>query len=191
MIFLSDVGTNSISLTNFSGGPQIRLTAEEQKVFGQLYRQADPDYTQIVTGEVARTLFIRSGLSPAILGEIWQLADPNNKGYLDQQGFSVALRIIGHVQNGQRLTPNLANVRKYLRAPLTPSFVVTRLTVSSWTNCYLQCSSTTTQNSATAVCGCTCCSRSCSVPNSSIITSRPGQLFAIVYSHCTYWTPRR
>jgi epidermal growth factor receptor substrate 15 len=55
---------------------------------------------------------MKSGLSPFVLSEIWQLADPKNQGFLDQQGFSVALRIIGHVQNGQTLAPNLGDRRK-------------------------------------------------------------------------------
>jgi epidermal growth factor receptor substrate 15 len=36
------------------------------------------------------------------LGEIWQIADPTNLGYLTEFAFSVALRLIGHVQNGAK-----------------------------------------------------------------------------------------
>ncbi len=54
---------------------------------------------------------MKSGLSPFVLSEIWQIADPKNQGFLDQQGFSVALRLIGHVQNGQALAPNLGDIR--------------------------------------------------------------------------------
>lgn len=54
---------------------------------------------------------MKSGLSPVVLGEIWQMADPENNGFLDQKGFSIALRIIGHVQNGQRLALNLGEIR--------------------------------------------------------------------------------
>lgn len=96
------------------GGPSIQLTAQEQAAFGQLYTQVDPNYTQIVSGDAASQLFMKSGLSPAVLGDIWQMADPNNNGFLDQQGFSMALRMIGHVQNGQTLSPNLGNIRKYI-----------------------------------------------------------------------------
>lgn len=90
------------------------MTPDEKKLYGQLFRQADPDFTQVITGDVASKLFMKSRLSPVLLGEIWQMADPDNNGFLDQQGFSTALRIIGHVQNGQRLAPNLAEIRKYL-----------------------------------------------------------------------------
>lgn len=91
----------------------IQLTEKEKVVFGQLFRQADSEYTQVVTGEVASKLFIKSGISPALLGNIWQLADPENNGFLDQKGFSVALRLIGHVQNGQNLSASLIDMRKY------------------------------------------------------------------------------
>ena len=97
----------------FIGAPNIRLTPEEQQYYGQLFGQADPEHTQVVNGDAAIKLFMKSGLSPVILSEIWQMADADNKGYLDQQGFSIALRIIGHVQNGQRLAPNLSEIRKF------------------------------------------------------------------------------
>lgn len=93
--------------------PVIRLSPEEKQLYGQLFRQADPDFTQVVTGDAALQLFVKSGLSQAVLGEIWQLADPDDKGFLDQTGFSVALRIIGHVQKGQLPASNLADIRTF------------------------------------------------------------------------------
>lgn len=101
-------------------GSSFRLTPEEKNLYGQLFRQADPDFTQVITGDVASQLFMRSGLSPELLGEIWQMADPENNGFLDQQGFSVALRIIGHAQNGQRLARNLGDIRKYFLKHVVP-----------------------------------------------------------------------
>lgn len=80
--------------------------------FGQLYRQVNPEYSPVVSGDAASKLFMRSGLSPVVLGNIWQMADTDNNGYLDQQGFSKALRLIGHVQNGRSLFPSLADNRK-------------------------------------------------------------------------------
>lgn len=85
--------------------PAMNLTNEEKRLFGQLFKQCDPESLGIVTGEVARTIFERSGLPPRVLGEIWQLADADNNGFLDQLGFSLALRLIGYAQNGK--IPNL------------------------------------------------------------------------------------
>lgn len=92
---------------------KISLSSEEKKLFGQLFKQGDPEGLGIVTGEVARTLFERSGLPPSVLGEIWQIADSENQGFLDQLGFSLALRIIGHVQHGQRPSAQLGEIGEY------------------------------------------------------------------------------
>lgn len=86
---------------------RITLSSEEKAIFGQLFKQCDPEGLGIVTGDVARPLFERSGLPASVLGEIWQIADDANNGFLDQTGFSVALRLIGRVQSGQRLSPNV------------------------------------------------------------------------------------
>ncbi|ODV95008.1 hypothetical protein PACTADRAFT_50839 [Pachysolen tannophilus NRRL Y-2460] len=81
--------------------PNLRqsLTQEEQKIYGQLFKSLDPEGLGIVTGEAARSTFEKSGLSPAVLGEIWQVADTENNGFLSQFGFSVAMRLIGQVQH--------------------------------------------------------------------------------------------
>lgn len=78
------------------------FTAEEQRQYDSLFRELDKDGTGVVVGEDARATFEKSGLAPMILGEIWQLADPTNLGYLTQFGFNVALRLIGHVQSGAK-----------------------------------------------------------------------------------------
>lgn len=85
------------------------ISFEETQVFEPYFKQADPSGSGYVSGELASTFFIQSGLQPLVLGQIWQLVDPNNKGYLDKQGFFLALRIIGHVQAGAALSPALAD----------------------------------------------------------------------------------
>ncbi|KNZ57977.1 hypothetical protein VP01_2024g3 [Puccinia sorghi] len=44
--------------------------------------------------------FAHSNLPPTILGEIWQLADQDNAGFLTRQQFDIALRLIGKAQRG-------------------------------------------------------------------------------------------
>lgn len=85
----------------------INLTPEEKKLFGSLFKTADKESVGIVTGEDAKVLFQKSSLSPALLGEIWQLSDTENSGFLNQIGFSTALRLIGHAQNGARVSAQL------------------------------------------------------------------------------------
>ncbi|TVY75587.1 EH domain-containing and endocytosis protein [Lachnellula suecica] len=88
--------------------PSLNLTAEEKRVFGQLFRQADTEGIGVVTGEVAVKFFEKTRLEPRILGEIWQIADKENRGLLTPAGFGIVLRLIGHYQAGREPTPDLA-----------------------------------------------------------------------------------
>ncbi|KAK6528738.1 hypothetical protein TWF694_003977 [Orbilia ellipsospora] len=88
--------------------PNLVLTAEEKKVFGQLFQAADTQNLGVITGELAVKFFEKSGLKPQVLGEIWGIADTENHGLLTKVGFSVALRLIGQAQNGQAPRPELA-----------------------------------------------------------------------------------
>uniref|UniRef100_A0A8B9CBB0 Epidermal growth factor receptor pathway substrate 15 like 1 n=1 Tax=Anser brachyrhynchus TaxID=132585 RepID=A0A8B9CBB0_9AVES len=49
------------------------------------YKQVDPAYTGRVGASEAALFLKKSGLSDIILGKIWDLADPEGKGYLDKQ----------------------------------------------------------------------------------------------------------
>ncbi|KAI9795955.1 MAG: hypothetical protein M1833_006603 [Piccolia ochrophora] len=92
-----------------SGGegthPNLNLTPEEKRVFGQLFQAADTENVGVVTGEVAVKFFERTKLDPLVLGEI---ADTENRGFLTPSGFGVVLRLIGHVQSGRDATSELA-----------------------------------------------------------------------------------
>ncbi|KAF9130635.1 hypothetical protein BGX30_013443, partial [Mortierella sp. GBA39] len=85
---------------------EITLTTREKQLYGQLWAAADTDQSGFITGADAVPFFAKSGLSPQILGQIWVLADTDNKGVLGQQGFSVAVKLIAHAQNGK--TPSTA-----------------------------------------------------------------------------------
>ncbi|KAI1003594.1 hypothetical protein K3495_g4615 [Podosphaera aphanis] len=86
----------------------LNLTAEEKRLYGHLFRQADSEGIGVVTGEVAVKFFDKTRLEPRILGEIWQIADKENRGLLTPAGFSLVLRLIGHCQAGREPTPELA-----------------------------------------------------------------------------------
>lgn len=88
--------------------PSLNLTPEEKRVFGQLFRQADTNEVGVVTGEVAVKFFEKTRLEPRVLGEIWQIADKENRGFLTPAGFGIVLRLIGHYQAGREPTPELA-----------------------------------------------------------------------------------
>ncbi|KAM0426990.1 hypothetical protein ACHAPT_007888 [Fusarium lateritium] len=88
--------------------PNLNLSSEEKRTYGQLFRQADSDSVGVVVGEIAVKFFHKTGLDSRILGEIWQIADKENRGFLTPAGFGIALRLIGHAQAGREPTPEIA-----------------------------------------------------------------------------------
>ncbi|CUM62573.1 uncharacterized protein PRCAT00000125001 [Priceomyces carsonii] len=88
---------------------KVGLTPDEKKLYSQLFKALDTESTGIITGDKARSTFEKSGLPPTILGEIWQLADQNNLGFLTQFGFCYAMRLIGYTQAGNHPTAELAD----------------------------------------------------------------------------------
>ncbi|KAG9096480.1 hypothetical protein FRC07_010928 [Ceratobasidium sp. 392] len=46
----------------------------------------------VVTGDEAVKIFAGSGLPPTTLGEIWELSDTDNNGFLTENGLGIALR---------------------------------------------------------------------------------------------------
>ncbi|KAK9464996.1 hypothetical protein V1512DRAFT_267040 [Lipomyces arxii] len=95
--------------TSLTTQHRITQTNEERVLYSELFKSLDPESLGIVTGESARDLFQRSGLSPIVLAKIWQIADDQNNGFLNQTSFAIALRLIGYVQNGHRLAPELSS----------------------------------------------------------------------------------
>ncbi|KJX97269.1 UBA/TS-N domain containing protein [Zymoseptoria brevis] len=86
----------------------LNLSPDEKRAFSFLFAQADKDQLGVVTGENAVTFFERTHVSPNVLGEIWQLADTENRGLLTKPGFCMVLRLIGHYQAGREPTTELA-----------------------------------------------------------------------------------
>ncbi|KAG6281760.1 hypothetical protein E4U48_006108 [Claviceps purpurea] len=98
----ADAGADS------SAPPNLNLSPEEKRVYGQLFRQADTESVGVVTGEVAVKFFEKTRLDPRVLGEIWQIADNENRGFLTPAGFGLVLRLIGHAQAGREPTHEIA-----------------------------------------------------------------------------------
>ncbi|KPI41820.1 putative calcium-binding protein [Cyphellophora attinorum] len=91
-----------------AGHPNLNLTADEKSAYSRLLKEADPDGFGVVSGDHALDFFSRTSLSPDMLGQIWQIADSENNGFLTAAGFGVVLRLIGHAQAGRSPTPQLA-----------------------------------------------------------------------------------
>ncbi|KAI7185101.1 hypothetical protein KC352_g22657 [Hortaea werneckii] len=84
--------------SNDMNQPLLNLTPEEKRAFSYLFAQADTDNLGVLTGERAVSFFERTHIPPQTLGEIWQIADTENRGLLTKAGFCMVLRLIGHVQ---------------------------------------------------------------------------------------------
>ncbi|EPQ58260.1 hypothetical protein GLOTRDRAFT_57058 [Gloeophyllum trabeum ATCC 11539] len=74
-----------------------------QKIF------AHPDAQKLgaLTGEIAVNIFSGSKLPPAVLGEIWSLADRENNGWLSKKGAAIAVRLMGWAQKGETVREDL------------------------------------------------------------------------------------
>jgi epidermal growth factor receptor substrate 15 len=78
-------------------------TPNELALVNQIFTRVDTQKTGILTGDVAVEVFQGSRLPPQTLGEIWQLADSDNQGFLTRKGVAIALRLIGHAQKGEQV----------------------------------------------------------------------------------------
>ncbi|KAG8126742.1 hypothetical protein E2320_021873 [Naja naja] len=77
--------------------------------------KVDPACTGRVGSSDAALFLKKSGLTDAVLGKIWDLADPEGKGFLDKQGFFIALRLIACAQSGHDVI--LSNLNLTLPPP--------------------------------------------------------------------------
>eukprot|EP00063_Salmo_salar_P029804 XP_014004639.1 PREDICTED: epidermal growth factor receptor substrate 15-like 1 isoform X5 [Salmo salar] len=89
------------SLTQLSSG---------NPVYENFYRQVDPGNTGRVGPTEAALFLKKSGLPDVTLGKIWDLADPDGKGFLDKQGFYVALRLVACAQSEQDVSLTSLNL---------------------------------------------------------------------------------
>uniref|UniRef100_A0A8B9QH80 Intersectin 2 n=1 Tax=Apteryx owenii TaxID=8824 RepID=A0A8B9QH80_APTOW len=96
----------------FLGGPNIwAITSEERAKHDKQFDSLKPTGGYI-TGDQARTFFLQSGLPASVLAEIWALSDLNKDGKMDQQEFSIAMKLIKLKLQGQHLPMVLPPVMK-------------------------------------------------------------------------------
>uniref|UniRef100_A0A8C3KVW4 Intersectin 2 n=1 Tax=Calidris pygmaea TaxID=425635 RepID=A0A8C3KVW4_9CHAR len=94
------------------GGPNIwAITSEERAKHDKQFDSLKPTGGYI-TGDQARTFFLQSGLPASVLAEIWTLSDLNKDGKMDQQEFSIAMKLIKLKLQGQHLPAVLPPVMK-------------------------------------------------------------------------------
>ncbi|XP_070604515.1 epidermal growth factor receptor substrate 15-like 1 isoform X1 [Erythrolamprus reginae] len=102
------------ALGPLGGGGGAQLSASNP-LYETYYKQVDPACTGRVGSSDAALFLKKSGLADAILGKIWDLADPEGKGFLDKQGFFIAMRLIACAQSGHDVV--LSNLNLTLPPP--------------------------------------------------------------------------
>ncbi|EJT98522.1 hypothetical protein DACRYDRAFT_118778 [Dacryopinax primogenitus] len=85
------------------------FSADEQAFTNQVLALADPQKLGIVPGDLAVNLFAGSNIPADTLGDIWQIADSENNGFLTRKGLGIALRLMSHVQFGEKVDESLVN----------------------------------------------------------------------------------
>jgi epidermal growth factor receptor substrate 15 len=102
-------------------------TPGEVQFAAQVFTHADAK-DGILRGDAAVRIFAGSKLPPAVLREIWNIADDENNGWLSRKGTAVALRLIGHAQKGEKVSAALIskrNSRRRLPRSVPHSFLFT------------------------------------------------------------------
>ncbi|KAJ3762961.1 hypothetical protein EV360DRAFT_34604 [Lentinula raphanica] len=89
-------------------------TQAELSLVNQIFNQYDTQKLGIITGDVAVRVFGGAKLHPTILGEIWSITDEENKGWLSRKGVSIAMRLIGWAQKGEKISTDLISKREFL-----------------------------------------------------------------------------
>ncbi|KAJ3508199.1 hypothetical protein NLJ89_g5886 [Agrocybe chaxingu] len=84
-------------------------TPAELTLVSQIFAQADPQKLGVLTGDVAVRVLTGAKLPPVTLGEIWNISDEENKGWLPKRGVAIAVRLIGWAQKGEKITQALVN----------------------------------------------------------------------------------
>ncbi|XP_013381272.1 epidermal growth factor receptor substrate 15-like 1 isoform X3 [Lingula anatina] len=98
---------------NFPPLPQV--AGAHSSTYEAYFQQADSNGTGAVGAMEAANFMKKSGLKEKTLSQIWDLADPAGKGYLDKHAFFVALKFIAMAQNG--LEVSMANIGAHTPPP--------------------------------------------------------------------------
>uniref|UniRef100_F1SDJ6 Intersectin 2 n=1 Tax=Sus scrofa TaxID=9823 RepID=F1SDJ6_PIG len=114
------------------GGPNMwAITSEERTKHDKQFDNLKPSGGYI-TGDQARTFFLQSGLPAPVLAEIWALSDLNKDGKMDQQEFSIAMKLIKLKLQGQQLPVVLPPIMK--QPPMFSPLISARFGMGSMPN---------------------------------------------------------
>eukprot|EP00112_Aurelia_sp_Birch-Aquarium-sp1_P012618 Seg2653.2 transcript_id=Seg2653.2/GoldUCD/mRNA.D3Y31 product="Epidermal growth factor receptor substrate 15-like 1" protein_id=Seg2653.2/GoldUCD/D3Y31 len=84
--------------------PLSQISSHHYNIYEAYYKQANPSGTATIGATEAASILKRSGLNEATLHKIWEFADTTSAGYLDKQGFFVALKLVALAQSSKELS---------------------------------------------------------------------------------------
>ncbi|KAI8063898.1 hypothetical protein BC940DRAFT_306656 [Gongronella butleri] len=90
-----------MSMNATPGQWQSQLDPYERQVFLDLFAKVDSDSKSIVLKDEAMAFFQKASIPSNILTEIWTAADKDAKGFLTQEEFCIALKLIACAQHGK------------------------------------------------------------------------------------------
>lgn len=114
--FLPSSQLSSNNLQNAMGGSLTSnvtwsITKQEKQIYDGIFNEWDKQRKGFIEGDVAITIFGKSGLARPDLESIWNLCDASNRGRLNKDEFAVAMHLVYRRLNGLdiplRLPPEL------------------------------------------------------------------------------------
>jgi len=86
--------------------PVNQIAGQHYSIYETYYKQVNPSGTATIGAKEAASILKRSGLNDNTLRKIWNLADFNSRGFLDKQGFFVALKLVALAQSSKDVSVN-------------------------------------------------------------------------------------
>ncbi|KRZ74822.1 Epidermal growth factor receptor substrate 15-like 1, partial [Trichinella papuae] len=91
----------SVSLMAMTLPSLYEIAGSHLRVYEEFFSEATNSQHGLLKAEEAAAFLRRSNLDNATLGQVWNVADISRRGFLDKQGFFVALKLIALVQQGR------------------------------------------------------------------------------------------
>lgn len=84
------------------------VTPEKYQSYIQIFVTSADGNTGLISAMDARGVFLQSGLPNPTLAQVWNLADANQKGSLNQEEFVLSMHLLAAVLQGYELPPKIS-----------------------------------------------------------------------------------
>lgn len=101
---------NRSPLLQKRGGVPLDIPSDDFNKYAAFFRQLDTDDSGFVTGADAVVFFKHSGLPESDLARIWDLADTNSTGQLNEKEFAIAMHLINRRNAGSDIPQSISAV---------------------------------------------------------------------------------